>query len=179
MIGDTGELFKRALKEPHIEHMQKFVSDSFPGDKTPPCVGMFWPHGLELLITDADYVKDLFVTYNDCFTKSDYTRNLFGGFLKNSLLFNRTSEPSYKARRKLVAHAFYASRLRAMTEVIFEVIHERLLSWDKWHPTGEIDLVEEFATVQGEIVTSFSIGREWCKEELSYKDPHTGIAANT
>jgi hypothetical protein len=117
----------------------------------------------------------LFVTYNDCFTKSDYTRNLLGGLMKNSLLINRSAEPSYKARRKLVAHAFYASRLKAMTETIFEVIHERLLSWEKWHPTGEIDLVEELTEVQGEIVTSFAIGREWGKEKLPYNDPKTGV----
>ena len=134
---------------------------------------MFWPHGLELCISDPDYVKDLFVTYNDCFTKSEYTKDMFGGLMANSILLNKTAEPSYKARRKLIAHSFYASRLRAMTETIFEVIHQRLLSWDKFHPTGEIDLVEELTEIQGEIVTSFSIGRNWSKEELAYKNPKT------
>ena len=131
---------------------------------------MYWPHGLELLLSDTDYVKDLFVTYNDCFTKADYTRDLFGGFMKNSILFTKSADPSYKTRRKLIAHAFYASRLRAMTEVIFQVILERLLQWEKFHPTREIDIVEELTEIQGEIVTSFTIGREWIKEELRYKD---------
>lgn len=176
VIGDTAELFRRMLKEPHIDQMHNFINDSFPGEKRPPCIGMFWPHNLELLINDADYVKDLFVTYNDCFTKSDYTKNLLGGLMRNSIVFSKTSEPSYKARRKLVAHAFYASRLRAMTETIFEVIHQRLLSWDKFHPSGEIDLVEELTEIQGEIVISFTIGRKWAKQKLSYKDPKTGIA---
>ena len=92
---------------------------------------MFWPHGLELLITDPDYLQDLFVTYNNCFTKKEYTRDLMGGLMKNSIVFNKSAEPTYKPRRKLIAHSFYASKLRSMSDTIFDVIHERLLTWDK------------------------------------------------
>ena len=97
-----------------------------------------------------------------------------GGLMKNSIVFNKSEEPTYKPRRKLIAHSFYASKLRSMSDTIFDVIHERLLTWDKQHPSGEIDLVEELVDIQGEIVVSVSIGREWTKERLAFKDPKTG-----
>ena len=84
---------------------------------------MFWPHGLMLIISDPDYVKDLFTTYNEAFQKQEYTRNLFSDMIWNSLLFAPTAEPSYKPRRKLISHAFVASKLGAMSDTIFEVIN--------------------------------------------------------
>ena len=94
--------------------------------------------------------------------------------MKNSIVFSKSEEPSYKPRRKLIAHSFYASKLRSMSDTIFDIIHKRLLTWDKSHPSGEIDLVEELVNIQGEIVVSVSIGREWTKELLDFKDPKTG-----
>ena len=89
---------------------------------------MFWPHNLELLITDPDYLQDLYTTYNNVFTKEDYVRNLFSSeFVWNCLLWQKSADPSYKPRRKLIAHAFYASKLKAMSDTIFEVINTRLL----------------------------------------------------
>jgi cytochrome P450 len=104
---------------------------------------MFWPHGMMLIIADADYVQDLFQKYNSVFTKGDYTKNLIGDMLNKSLIWTKSEDKTYKPRRKVVSHAFYGSKLQAMSDTIFEVIHERLLKWPTLYSSGEIDLVNE------------------------------------
>ena len=121
-VGDTQEFVKRSFARPEHSHLTGVLRDRFP-EKVPGCVGMFWPHGLMLIISDPDYVKDLFTTYNEVFQKQEYTRNLFSDMIWNSLLFAPTAEPSYKPRRKLISHAFVASKLGAMSDTIFEVIN--------------------------------------------------------
>jgi len=108
---------------------------------------MYWPHGLMLLINDADYVQDLFQKYNSVFTKGDYTRNLTTDLLYKSLIWTKSEDKSYKPRRKVVSHAFYGSKLQAMSDTIFEVIHERLLKWPTLYPSGQIDLVNELVII--------------------------------
>ena len=125
-VGDTLELGERCKAEPDRPLIYEFLREKFD-NKIPGCIGMFWPHGLELMIQDPDYLQDLFQKYNSVFTKGDYTKNLVGEMMRNALLWEKSASPSYKPRRKAVAHAFYASRLQAMSETIFEVIHERLL----------------------------------------------------
>lgn len=110
---------------------------------------MFWPNGLQLELTDPDYVQDLFQKYNDVFTKGEYTKNLTGEMLKKALIWTKSKDPSYKPRRKVMAHAFYASKLHAMSDAIFEVIHQRLLKWPSLFPNGEIDMVKELVQIQG------------------------------
>lgn len=139
-IGDILEFVKRVDAVPDRPHFTNYLYETFP-EQLPPCIGMYWPHGLTLIITDPDYVQDLFVTYNEVFTKQDHAKRLFSGLFWNSILFAKSAEPSYKPRRKLIAHAFYANKLRAMSDTIFEVIHHRLLEWPKLYPQGELDLV--------------------------------------
>ena len=100
-------------------------------------------------MTDADYMKDLFTTYDKFFTKQEHARNLLSALLYNSILLTPSADPSYKVRRKLIAHAFYASKMRAMSDVIFDVIHQRLIQWPKLFPDGELDLVKELIHIQG------------------------------
>ena len=102
----------------------------------PSCIGMFKAQGLQLVITDADYVRDLYRTYNDSFTKHPESQRLFSNFMWNSLIWSKSDEPTYKPRRKLVAHAFYASKLKAMSDTICETIHNRLLKWPELYPDG-------------------------------------------
>ena len=120
--GDTLELVKRINEEPDRPHITQLLHDKY-GEQTPPCIGMYWPHGLMLLIQDPDYLKDLFQTYNEVFTKQDHAKQLFSRLWWNSLIWTQSSDPSYKPRRKMIAHAFYANNLRAMSETIFSVIH--------------------------------------------------------
>ena len=122
------------------------MTDVF-GEEKPACIGMFWPHGLELLINDPDMVQDLFQKYNSVFTKDEYTKNLTSDMLRRSLIWAKSEEPTYKPRRKVVSHAFYASKLQAMSDTVFEVIHERLLQWPSLYPLGEIDLVKELVEI--------------------------------
>ena len=118
-------------------------------EKIPPCVGMHWPHGVELIISDADYIKDLFNTYDKFFTKQEHAKHLMSSLLPNGIIFAKSADPTYKTRRKLIVHAFYASKLRAMSDGIFDVIHQRLIQWPKLFPKGEFDLVKEMIHIQG------------------------------
>ena len=58
-IGDTLEFAIRANAQPDRPHIGNIFSEIY-GDKTPPSVGMFWPHGMELIVSDPDYVQDLY-----------------------------------------------------------------------------------------------------------------------
>jgi len=73
---------------------------------------MFWPHGMELIFSDPDYIQDLYQTYDKVFTKQEHARHLFSEMLWTSLLLTPTADPLYKPRRKLLSHAFYGSKLR-------------------------------------------------------------------
>ena len=70
-IGDTMELFKRSLEKPDRPHLTAIFHERY-GYQTPPAVGMYMPHGLNIMIQDPDYCKDLFQTYNEVFTKQDH-----------------------------------------------------------------------------------------------------------
>ena len=59
LIGDVGEFAKRAKAQPDRPHFTKYIREFF-NEKVPPCIGMFWPHGLELLISDPDYLQDYY-----------------------------------------------------------------------------------------------------------------------
>ena len=122
ILGDIVGYVRRVIAVPDRSHITKFFEDSFP-EKIPGCIGMFWPHGLQLIITDADYLQDLYQTYNDVFTKHGHAQRRFRPAFWHSILFAKSVEPSYKPRRKLISHAFYASKLRAMGDTIFEGIH--------------------------------------------------------
>ena len=145
-LGDIGEFAKRAEATPNRPVIMKYFREFFD-EKIPPCFGMFWPHGLELMITDPEYVQDLYVTYNEFFTKQDYTRNLFGDITWNSLIWTKSAEPTYKPRRKLIAHAFYASKLRSMSEIIKKTILERVLAWPELFADGELNMVPETSSI--------------------------------
>ena len=54
-IGDIGGFVKRSTAQPDRSHLTSVLRERFPG-KVPGCVGMFWPHGLMLIISDPDYV---------------------------------------------------------------------------------------------------------------------------
>ena len=140
--GDILEWSKRVEAEPDRPQLTKWLRE-FYNNKVPSCIGIFKPTGLQLVFTDPDYLQDLYRTYNDAFTKHQFSRDHFSSFMWNSLIWAKSAEPSYKPRRRLVAHAFYASKLKAMNETIFETIHSRLLKWPQLYPNGKIDLVQE------------------------------------
>lgn len=171
--GDTIELIKRVTRQPDQGHITAFMHDHF-GYEAPGCIGMFWPHNMELIISDPDYLQDLFVTYNDHFDKEGYARKLFSTLFWDSIIWAKSSDPTYKPRRKLISHAFYSNKLRAMSDTIFEVIHKRLLEWPKAFPDGQLDLVEELISIQGQIVLSTSLGPEYVTRQLPFEDYKTG-----
>lgn len=74
----------------------------------------------------------------------------------------------------MVAHAFYASKLKAMSDTIFATIYNRLLKWPTLYPSGELDLVRELIQIQGQIVVSVSIGSEYVEQELPFEHAVTG-----
>ena len=135
VIGDIGEFVKRTLARPDRTHFAGILREAFP-EKVPPCLGMFWTHGLVLIISDPDYVQDLFTTYNEVFQKHEFTRNMFSDMTWRCLLWASSYDPTYKPRRKLISHAFVASKLRAMSDIMFEVINKRLLEWPNRYPSG-------------------------------------------
>ena len=53
-MGDALEFVKRVKAEPDRAQLTRLMFDFFP-DEVPSCIGMFWPHGLELLIADPVY----------------------------------------------------------------------------------------------------------------------------
>ena len=118
-IGDVSEFVKRVNAQPDRPHLTKWLQEVYKDEKYPPCIGMFWPHGLELVITDHDYLQDLFQTYNEVFTKHEHAKKVFSDLFWNSVLWAKSAEPSYKPRRKIITHAFYASKLKAMSDIIF------------------------------------------------------------
>ena len=145
-LGDIGEFAKRAQETPNRPVIMKYFREFF-NEKIPSVFGMFWPHGLELMICDPDYVQDLYVTHNGAFTKHEYTKNLFSELTWNSLIWTKSAEPTYKPRRKLIAHAFYASKLRAMNDTMKKTILNRILAWPQLYKNGEVDLVSELANI--------------------------------
>ena len=80
-------------------------------------------------------------------SKGPHVGSLFAQIFDDGILSMQSDLPSYKPRRKVVAHALFASKLRAMSDTIFEVIHERLMEWSTLFPKGEMDLVEELITI--------------------------------
>ena len=135
---------------------------------------MYFPHGFELLMCDPVYYQDLIVTHNKVLEKHEFTKNLYTDLFWNSILFEKSSAPSYKPRRKLISHAFYANKLKEMSGMIFDEIHERLKLWETTYPTGELDLVAELAQIVGKIIVAASIGTEYSNQELPYKNKATG-----
>lgn len=98
---------------------------------------------------------------------------LAGPLFGDGILAMNSATPSYKPRRKMISHALFASKLRAMSDTIFEVIHERLLEWPLLYPNGEMDLVNELINMMGEIVISNVIGAEYKNLKLPYYDQKT------
>lgn len=125
-------------------------------------------------MNDPDYYQELFVTFNSVFTKQEHAKWLFSDFIWNALGFTKSDDPSYKPRRKLISHAFYASKLKAMSNIIFDQIYNELIKWETKYPDGHLDLVAELAQIQGQIVVSVSIGSEYSNLELPYKSYETG-----
>ena len=80
-IGDVFEFVRRIFAQPDRSHLADIITESFP-EQVPPCIGMFWPHGMMLIISDADYVQDLFTTYNEVFQKQEYVQNLFSNMIR-------------------------------------------------------------------------------------------------
>jgi hypothetical protein len=119
IIGDYLEFVKRVLAEPDRPQMTKWLRDVYKNE-VPPCIGIYKQSGLQLVITDEDYLQDCYRTYNDAFTKHPFAQTLFSNFMWSSIIWAKSAEPSYKPRRQLVAHAFYASKLKAMNDTIFE-----------------------------------------------------------
>lgn len=145
-VGDIYEFARRVENEPNRTHMNNILWEHF-GDSPPPAIGMFWPHGLELVITDPDYVQDIFITHNKVSSKGPYIKELAGPLLNDGILVASSSAPSYKPRRKLISHALFASKLRNMSDTIFEVIQKRLLEWPTLYPESEMDLVDELIKI--------------------------------
>ena len=112
------------------------------------------------------------------FTKHEHAKKVFSDLFWNSLLWAKSAEPSYKPRRKIITHAFYASKLKAMSDIIFSVIHHRILEWPTVYSSGELNLVDELCQIQGQIVISVSIGAEYVNHELPFKDYATGKTKN-
>lgn len=115
----------------------------------PGAIGNFKSSGFQIFITDADYLQDMFRTYDKAFTKHRFSQSLFGKFTWHSLIWARSDEPSYKPRRQLISHAFYASKLHAMSDTIFDTIHSRTVQWPQLFPQGQLDLVSELVQIQG------------------------------
>ena len=87
------------------------------------------------------------MTHNDCFTKQKHAKELFSRFIESSIIWAQSKDPFYKSRRKVISHAFYASKLKAMSDIVFKVIHERLLKWEQIYPSGELDMVSELISL--------------------------------
>ena len=167
IIGDMLEFVSRVMAKPDAPHFTKWLQDVYPKE-VPSCIGIYKSNGLQLVITDADYIQDCFRTYNECFTKHNFAQNLFSKFMWNSIIWAPTAVPSYKPRRQLIAHAFYASKLKAMSNTMFEVIHSRMIQWPQLFPDGRVDLVAELSQIQGQLVVSVSIGTDHANEELPF-----------
>ena len=110
---------------------------------------MYWPHGLVLFVQDPDYLQDLFQTYNSVFTKEDHAKKAFSNLFWNSLIWTKSADPTYKPRRHLISHAFYASKLKAMSDTVFKVIEKRLMEWPTIFNEGKLDMVKELIHIQG------------------------------
>ena len=97
-VGDIGDLIKRVNEQPDRPHITALFHEKF-GYEAPGCIGMFWPHNMELIISDPDYLQDLFVTYNDLFDKESHARKIFSSLTWDSILWAKSVDPSYKPRR--------------------------------------------------------------------------------
>ena len=55
LIGDTLDFIKRVFAEPDRSHITETMHDYF-GYEPPKSIGMFWPHGFEIILVDPDYL---------------------------------------------------------------------------------------------------------------------------
>ena len=83
------------------------------------------------------------MTYNELVDKHQHSQEVFADFGWHSLIWAKSAEPSFKPRRKIINHAFYASKLKAMSDIIFKAINNRILEWPTVFSNGVIDLPKE------------------------------------
>ena len=71
----------------------------------------------QLIISDPEIVKDLYVTKNGLTDKDGFTELMFSDLIGNSFIFSH-NDKRWKEKRKACAHAFYKERLNFMIEVL-------------------------------------------------------------
>lgn len=100
-----------------------------------------------VLIADPVYTQELLVTNDKYLEKHDHARFKYTDIYWNGILFAKSGGPTYRPRRKLITHAYFASKMKAMSDMIADVIHECLSEWETRFPTGKLDLISEIATI--------------------------------
>lgn len=77
----------------------------------------------QLIISDPDIVRDLYVTKNNQSDKDGFTELMFADLIGNSFIFSH-NDARWKEKRKACAHAFYKERLVQMIEVLKDKVIE-------------------------------------------------------
>ena len=83
---------------------------------------------VQIIISDPNIVRDMFLTKNQLIDKTDMLRVMFQNFYGDSFLFSPTDK-AWKEKRKATAHAFYKERTALMLNVLKDKVAALCQKW--------------------------------------------------
>ena len=75
-------------------------------------------------------VRDIFLTHNAMLEKDDFAYNMVYDLLGDAFVQAKSNE-TWKLKRKICAHAFYKDKIEGMTEVMRNIVLDKVFQYKK------------------------------------------------
>ena len=149
-------------RNPKLDHspFRPMLEDTYGKNKTfPEIVVCMMQQQPMVVINSARMLTDVYVTKNKYFDKDPISRVLFGSIFGESIVL-AASDELWSKKRKVLSQAFYKDKLIKMTEVIRQVVAEKITEIERDHlETGKpMDVVAEMGDLHMRVIFVSAFG---------------------
>jgi len=125
-----------------------------------------------ITLTDPEVIKEYLKRY-ETYPKATEIFGLLNELAAGSIVFAEGN--AWKKRRKIVSTAFNFEFLKHVVPVIVEATQEKFKEWEEAGKLTNMNLVEELATITGEVTGRFFFGKRFAKQKLRGLPITTGL----
>lgn len=117
-----------------------------------------------LVICDVKVMEALYTTHNAAFDKHPMVQHLTLNLTGKSILFDE-STPSWRARRKAMAPAFYKGKLEGMFNISKEAVRSHVMHLESicQEGTASIDIIQDISDLTTSLLLKCVLGEDLSK----------------
>ena len=168
LFEDLKRVLEITKKYPTAFSWRRLFEETLKTDKLPPAIGVLFMGQVNLTITSAEMLEDIYINKNAQTSKWFMSRWQFWKIMPSSIVFQPSEDPTYPEKRKALSSAFFKNKLLGMTQIIKEITLKEIKEIQE-KGKSEVSLAHLTLSLQSRIIINISVGMGYSKTMLDYE----------